>query len=258
MVKVSATDPLQDTAEPIRGVCSNSAKTYVKKVRKHHTGRGEGKKKSLMDSRGNTRIWEGGGGAPWQRRYSPAAHGEDHTGAETHTAAWGGPHTGTVRYAPAWAEEKYEEERNSERNFYVLTKTPLHPCPKNDLEKVGKGVGSEGMNLRLGIRARKCDASMFVFLFPTVGKYLINNKLSDFSPTWFCFAYDDNSQAISFSVAWPARIFVPFLKFSPSQWRTWSSQWSSGSWPRLTNHAKLLTFSPGTLLIGLANCSFMK
>lgn len=56
MVKVSATDPLQDTAEPIRGVCSNSAKTYVKKVRKHHTGRGEGKKKSLMDSRGNTRI----------------------------------------------------------------------------------------------------------------------------------------------------------------------------------------------------------
>lgn len=44
MVKVSATDPLQDTAEPIRGVCSNSAKTYVKKVRKHHTGRGEGKK----------------------------------------------------------------------------------------------------------------------------------------------------------------------------------------------------------------------
>ena len=67
---------------------------------------------------------------------------------------------------------KYEDEGQAERSPYVLIVTAFPHDPNCHLREEVRGDGGEGMKLRLRKGRRKGVALMFVFLFPTSGKYL--------------------------------------------------------------------------------------
>lgn len=85
----STKDPLLDTAQP----SSHLGGTLVKTPEKQ---RNEGKK--VRNSSMNPKVRKEGGGGGALGRYSPAAHGEDHAGADNHTMAWGEAYTRAAGY----------------------------------------------------------------------------------------------------------------------------------------------------------------
>lgn len=103
---------LHTEAEPINYVGGASVKTYLRKGKKHCTGRGG--EKRMRNNRGSTKVGEEGGASWWSRYY--LQHVED-----PRRSRWTFPKKMLLRRAHAGAEERCEKKERAERNCYVLT-----------------------------------------------------------------------------------------------------------------------------------------